>query len=383
MATPHMPSRRGFLRSSLGACWTGAALLEQAVFRASHARAMAPETSTRLFEIEKVAPGVYAAIARPQAILNCNAAIFERAQDLLVVDTHSKPSAVIALVAQIKAEVSPKPVRYIVNSHFHWDHTQGAPAYRKLAPGAQIIASETTRQLLSEFGAERLKASLDQVPKALDEARARFAAARTDTERRRVADTVQQLTDYAREMKNYAPELPDITFDRGLILHDKDQELHLVFCGKAHTAGDIMVWSPSRKVIATGDVLHGSTPFIADGFPKLWPIALLRIAEMQFDRVIGGHAAVQQSREPLYLMAAYIDELADVVGRGKQGGKSLEDLQARYTPATLKSLQGPYRDYLLQAPKYMGTEGGATPEQWLANGVKSNITDVYKTIEKS
>ena len=378
-----MPSRRGFLRSSLGACWTGAALLEQAVFRAGYARAMAATAGERLFDIEKVAPNVYAAVARPQVLINCNAAIFERSSDLLIVDTHSKPSAVVALVAQIKSEVSPKPVRYVVNSHFHWDHTQGAPAYRRLAPGAQIIASEATRQLLSELGGERLRASLDQTAKSLDEARAKLAAAKTSDEKRRGEESVKQLTAYAGEMKDYAPELPDVTFDRGLILHDKDHELHLVFCGKAHTAGDIMVWSPSRKVIATGDVLHGSTPFIADGYPKLWPIALLRIAEMQFDHVIGGHAAVQQSRAPLYQMSAYIDELADVIGRGKQAGRSIEELQTTYTPATLKSLQGPYREYLLQAPKYMEVAPADAPEQWLANGVKSNITDVYRTIEKS
>jgi hypothetical protein len=99
--------------------------------------------------------------------------------------------------------------------------------------------------------------------------------------------------------------------------------------------------------------------------------------------VIGGHAAVQQSREPLYLMSAYLDELADVVGRGKQAGRSVEDLQTRYTPATLKSFAGPYRDFLLRAPKYMGTAPGETPEQWLANGVKSNIADVYQRIGKS
>ena len=344
---------------------------------------MAPGSGDRLFDIEKLAPGAYAAIARPQIMLNCNAAIFERSSDLLVVDTHSKPSAVVALVAQIKAEVSPKPVRYIVNSHFHWDHTQGAPAYRRLAPGSQIIATETTRQLLSEFGMQRLQASLEQLPKALDEAKAKLAAAKTDAERQYYSESVRQLAAYNREMKDYAPELPDVTFDRGLILHDKEQELHLVFCGKAHTAGDVMVWSPSRKVIATGDVLHGSTPFIADGYPKLWPITLLRIAEMPFDQVIGGHAAVQHTRDRLYQVATYLDELADVVGRGKQSGRTVEDLQSRYTPATLKSLEGPYRDYLLQAPKFMGEVPGETPDQWLANGVKSNIADVYKTIEKS
>src|SRR4051812_49376919 len=134
-----MRTRRGFLKGTLGACWSGAALLEQAVFRATQARAQAQETSAALFRIQQLAPGVYAAVAKPAAATNCNAVIFENLHDLLVVDTHSKPSAVVTLVAQLRKEVSTKPVGYVVNSHFHWDHTQGTPAYMKASPQPHVI----------------------------------------------------------------------------------------------------------------------------------------------------------------------------------------------------------------------------------------------------
>src|ERR1043166_1178433 len=145
-------NRRGFLRTTLGACWTGASLLEQSIFRATQARAQASSTpQPALFEIEKVADGGFAAIAKPVALTNSNAAIFENTDDLLIVDTHSKPAAVIALVSQIRREITLKPVRYIVNSHFHWDHTQGNHGYKRIAPSADIVASEPTRQLLSKL----------------------------------------------------------------------------------------------------------------------------------------------------------------------------------------------------------------------------------------
>src|ERR1700704_4420924 len=161
-------SRRGFLRRTLGACWTGASLMEQAVFRANHARAQAVNGLPTLFDIEKVAHGIYAAIARPESLLNCNAAIFENSADLLIVDTHSKPSAVTALVSQIRREITPKPIRYIVNSHFHWDHTQGNPTYHRIAPHADILASEATRKLLSENGAERFRLSAVEAEKSVE-----------------------------------------------------------------------------------------------------------------------------------------------------------------------------------------------------------------------
>jgi glyoxylase-like metal-dependent hydrolase (beta-lactamase superfamily II) len=376
-------SRRGFLKNTLGACWTGAALLEQAVFRATQARAMAADAHPTLFNIEKVADGVYAAIARPQVLLNCNAAIFENSSDLLIVDTHSKPSAVIALVAQIRREVSPKPVRYIVNSHFHWDHTQGTPAYRRTVPSADVISSEATRVLLSENGAARLRASLEQTRKMVDEYKQKSASAKMPADRQFYASSAREAEAYLAEMQNYKPELPNVTFTRDLIIHDRAHDLFLAFRGRAHTGGDVVVWSPQKKVVATGDMLHGFAPFIADGYPKEWPITLLNVAEFPFEHAIGGHAGVQHTRERLYQKGAYIDELAAIVGNGKRAGKSLAQIQADNTPATIKSLQGSYRDFLLQAPRYMVQEPSSHPEDWLIDAVKTNLADVYTTIEKS
>ena len=106
-----MSNRRVFLRLTLGSAWTGAALLEQAVFRAAAARAQSNTADLpKLFNIEKLADGIYAAIAKPAAQINCNAVIFEQARDLMIVDTHSKPSAAISLPSQIRRDASPKPV---------------------------------------------------------------------------------------------------------------------------------------------------------------------------------------------------------------------------------------------------------------------------------
>src|SRR5437016_12412488 len=81
-----------------------------------------------LFEIKPVAEGVYAAIAKPAYRVNCNAAIILLADGVLVVDTHPKPSPSRALIAQIKKRTD-KPVKYVVNTHPHYDHYQGQEAY--------------------------------------------------------------------------------------------------------------------------------------------------------------------------------------------------------------------------------------------------------------
>src|SRR6476620_9296806 len=136
MGDHHHHHRRDFFRLCFGSVLAGASIFEEAFVRAGWARAQAQTTNASLFTIEKVADGVFAALAKPQALTNSNAAIFVLDREVLVVDAHSKPSAAAALIAQIKKEVTDKPVRYLANSHFHWDHTQGDAAYK--ASGGKV-----------------------------------------------------------------------------------------------------------------------------------------------------------------------------------------------------------------------------------------------------
>jgi len=139
----------------MGGALSGASILELAYHRAAWARGAAPSANANLFDLQKAADGVYFAQARPQTVINCNAAIFVRSKDVVVVDAHSKPSAAAALIAQIKREVTPKPVRYVINSHFHWDHTQGNHAYRATGEKIDFIATSATKQLMSDMAMAR------------------------------------------------------------------------------------------------------------------------------------------------------------------------------------------------------------------------------------
>jgi cyclase len=337
--------RRGFLRRTLGGCWTGAALLEQSVFRAAQARAQANPGLPSLFDIKKVADGIYAAIGRPTTLINSNAAIFEMTDGLLVVDSHSKPSAVYSLAAQIKREVSPKPVKYLVNSHFHWDHSQGNAAFKKVHPQATIVSSAGTRQLLSEQAMLRLKGSLDETSATIEQMKDKLGKSSNAEDKKFYQAQIKEAQSYLAEMKSYTPEIPAITVGRDLVLHDKMHDLHLAFRGRAHTAGDISVFCPQKKVIATGDMLHGFQPWLNDAYPYEWPKTLYTFAELDFTQVIGGHADVQQGKGRLYNMAGFIEELLERTTRSRFESK--EQLKRDLKPAALKSLaRDGYGDFI-------------------------------------
>jgi glyoxylase-like metal-dependent hydrolase (beta-lactamase superfamily II) len=381
----HTHSRRGFLAKTLGACWAGASLLEQSMLRAAQARAQSSPGLPTLFDIEKVADGVWAAVARAETLLNCNAAIFENSSDLLIVDTHSKPSAVISLVSQIRKEITSKPVRYVVNSHFHWDHSQGNPAYRRIAPHADLVASEVTRNLIAEHTGPRLKVALEQAAKSMQSYKDRLSKAASVAEKTQLQRVISDTESYIREMKNYTPELPNLTLQRDLILHDKAHNLHLAFRGRGHTAGDVVVYCPQKKVVATGDLHHGFAPYIADGYPLEWPRTLLAVAEFPFEHVIGGHGAVQHTRERLYQMATYIEELTEVVVRGKRTGKSVEQMQSDTVPASLKSLaSGAYGEFFTAQIKKFRVDPNNDPSATvLEEAIKANIRDIYAALDRS
>ena len=378
----HHHTRRDFFTRSFGAILAGATIFEEGFLRAGWARAQAQTASGDLFTIEKVAEGIYAALARPQVLTNSNAAIFVLARDVLVVDAHSKPSAAASLLAQIRREVTEKPVRYLVNSHFHWDHTQGDAAYKAANPKVDIIASDTTRRLMTELQRDRLKQSLESVPGMIDALRSRLARATSAQDRDWCNEQLRQLQAYQSEMQSYPLELPTVTFARTHVIRDRSGDLHLGFHGKAHTAGDIQVFSPSRKVVATGDAIIGFLPNLNDGYPRPWPRTIDSVARLKFDHIIAGHGAVQHGRDRMGQFRNYIEDLTARVEQGRKAGKTIAELQKTLTPASLSTLQDHgFGSFVVDnMAKYSIYLGQSTA---LEERLSGNIAAIYNNLDKA
>jgi glyoxylase-like metal-dependent hydrolase (beta-lactamase superfamily II) len=374
-------SRRDFLRMLMGGALAGASALELAYHRAAWANAAAPTGEGNLFDLQKAAEGIFFAHAHSQAQVNCNAAIFVRSKDVVVVDAHSKPSAAASLIRQIRREITDKRVRYVINTHFHWDHTQGDHAYRTAFNPVDFIASSTTRQLMSDLSVQRVKDSLDAVPPRIEELRKRAERSSDSAEKEFCADQISQLQAYLAELSNYTLELPTITFDKTYLLQDPAFDLHLEFHGHAHTAGDIFVFCPSRQVIATGDASHGWLPNIADGFPRYWPRTIDEVAKADFKYVLGGHGPMRPDKLVMISQRNYIEELTEKVAASKQAGLSLDEMQKQMTVASLKSLQANnYGDQLAGVLEASNPHYGPMPP--LQNGVNGNIADTYKNLDR-
>src|SRR2546425_1071635 len=137
-----------------------------------------PESGDARFDIMKVADGVYAAVAAPAYKVNCNTAIIESDDGVVIVDTHSKPSAARVIVDRLR-ELTPKPVRYVINTHFHWDHWHGNEVYPAAHPGAEIVSNDITREAMRRKGLKRIDDHRRQVPVEIAKLKADLAAAGT------------------------------------------------------------------------------------------------------------------------------------------------------------------------------------------------------------
>ena len=155
--------------------------------------------------------------------------------------------------------------------------------------------------------------------------------------------------------------LPDVTFDKSLILHRPDRDIVLLFLGRGHTDGDVVVYLPREKVVATGDLLHGWMPFMGDSYPPEWVTTLDALGRLDFDHIVGGHGAVKP-KSHLQFFRDYIAELIKETREARRRGESLESAK-RSVAAAL-------------TPRFdAGMEGR------VAGSVGANVEKVYRDLE--
>jgi len=243
---------------------------------AAAARTQSPATTQHTFT--EIAPGVYSAIAPPSLNGGSNSAVIVNRDDVVVVDSHMTPEAGRVLLQEIKT-ITDKPVRFLVNTHFHYDHTDGNQAF---TPAIDIIGHEYTR--------------------------ARLGAA-TYTTSGMLGNLLASANPLSAQLKDLKPTPPNVTLSDHLTLWRGDREIRLLFLGRGHTGGDVVVYLPKEKVICTGDLLVNGIANLIDGFVNVWPDTLEKLKPIDFTDVIPGHGDPFKGKERIDWFQAYLRDL--------------------------------------------------------------------------
>jgi cyclase len=245
--------------------------------------------SAPAYRLEKVADGVYCATSSETAYYVTNSVVVVGDESILVVDSGASPSGARRLIEAIRT-VSDRPLRYLVDTHFHFDHAFGNAAF---GTDTVVIGHEATRALL---GPEALRGRtyrgfVDGLPAQVERLRAQAQAEPAVEKRGEIAARAAALEAYGRELATLTPVPPRLAFPDRLSVDLGSREVQLLFLGRGHTAGDVVVFLPRERIVCSGDFFNGYIGYMGDAYVDEWADSLDRLARLDFETVVPGHGA--------------------------------------------------------------------------------------------
>jgi glyoxylase-like metal-dependent hydrolase (beta-lactamase superfamily II) len=216
---------------------------------------------------------------------------------VMVIDTQATPVMAQDVIRRIR-QVTDKPIKYVVLSHYHAVRVLGASAYEP----DHVIASQDTCDLIAERGEADMKSEIERFPRLF-----------------RAVESVPGLT------------WPTIAFKGEMTLWLGKVEVKILQLGRGHTKGDTVVWLPKQKVLFSGDLVEfGATPYTGDAYLTDWPQTLDNIAALDPERLVPGRGAAlrtaHQVREGLEGTRDFVTSMFSAVREAAKAGKQLKQV---------------------------------------------------------
>jgi len=309
------------------------------------AQAPAPVVSGKAYKFETVANGVYYATSTGSMVTGSNNVAIVGDRDVLVVDTGTSPAAARAFIDDLKL-VTTKPIRYVVNTHFHYDHTDGNQVY---AGKADIIAHEYVKlamQSLDVLHREPFKTSqLTNVPNRIDALRKQIAA---EADAPRKATLERQLAVAQQgweELKEIMPTPPNVTYSKKKVVNLGGREVQLLFLGRGHTNGDTVIYLPKEKIVCTGDLMESQIAYMGDAQFDEWVTTLEALKKLDFETDLPGHGAPFRGKVLITAFQGYLTDLMQQGAALRQQGVLADAMASRVDltayKASFPQIQGP------------------------------------------
>jgi glyoxylase-like metal-dependent hydrolase (beta-lactamase superfamily II) len=268
--------------------------------------------------LHEVAHGVYAWIG-PEG--RTNAAFITWDDGVLVVDSLYGPNLSPELIDQIRS-VTDRPVQYVIDTHEHFDHCFGNQYFEP----AVFVGHENCRRHLVE---------------------------ESDFQRDFAMTFRQEYADHFRGVRIIPPV---VTFSDTMALHPGGRAVELHYLGRAHTAGDTVVWLPAEQVMIAGDIfVNGRAGFARDGYPRSWVAALARLEQFPARVFVPGHGDLGSTLD-VATFRTWMDGCVREIAAAHAEGMSLERAQQELKIGVPESWPSPEGGMNLIAPFYREAE---------------------------
>jgi len=227
---------------------------------------------------------------------------------VLVFDTNGTPAAASAVLEQIRS-VTSQPVRYIVNSHWHWDHWYGTESYVHAFPDVKVITHEKNRAMMLGPAIEFNRPGIERdLPGYITSVEKR---AETDPSLRALAADDRFFLD---QKKSAHLVVANTTFSDRMSIDMGDRRIEVLNYGRGVTPGDTFVYLPNDKVLLVGDLIVNPITFALACYPSEWIRVLERIDRLDANVIVTGHGAPLYDKE---LLRATLDVFRTLVREGK------------------------------------------------------------------
>ncbi|MBS4171727.1 MBL fold metallo-hydrolase [Bacillus sp. FJAT-49736] len=277
------------------------------------------------FRLKQVADGVFAAISIPGTGSVGNAAIIDLGDSTIVVDTFTTIHAAEDLKAAAMY-LTGNPASYVINTHWHSDHTSGNQVF---ASEAQIISTSATREIMDTFGRNRLAQQLSNpkpIFQAIDEIETKIQNETDENLKRDMQWENASDREYMKILPELVYTLPNITFDHHMKIHGSDRTVQLITYGGGHTQSDAFVYLPEQKIAIMGDlVLSKHHPVLNNANPHEWLNILEQVELLNIETIIPGHGEVCSMKE-LYEVKDYIKNIVVLVEETVQSNRNINDI---------------------------------------------------------
>lgn len=300
----------------------GAALMLASAMAGAQTPAPTPTPVTPLPPAYTLVPGQFTPGAQPDG----NSLLIEGPDGLLLLDTGRHVAHAQAVIAAIRARG--KPLRWIVNSHWHLDHIGGNALLREAFPEARVMASEAIVDARSGFLA-RYRSQLVEQLAGLPEGDARRAPLQREL----------------AIIDNTAAQTPHTSITGGGEEVLAGRPLWVGLARHAATAGDVWLYDPAARVLAAGDLVTWPVPFFDTACPARWSAALGQLAAQPFTQLVPGHGPVL-SREDFGRYRQGFDTLLRCAGGNEPAAACITGWITALGPLLPEAQHGTARAYL-------------------------------------
>lgn len=297
--------------------------------------AHAAQSKLSKFDVVKLAEGVYAAVRKdpPGFAVESNSLFVIGDDGVIVVDAQSNAAATRETLAALRT-LTDKPVRFVVNTHWHDDHVVGNQVYAESFPGVQFVAHAATRAYLPAQGAENRRkwheGGLSQFVELLRgfvrDNKSFGGGAIDDEERASYLSDISLGEGYLTVPATYAPVLPTVTLEEKLTLYQGTHVVEILFLGRGHTSGDLVVRLPRENVVAAGDLVVYPVPLVGADQSHVsdWGATLEKLLALKPSVILPGHGPLLRDDSYVRQVARLMDSASVQTRAAVARGEALD-----------------------------------------------------------